>query len=258
MFSRYVAIGDSLTEGLGDTPWPGDVPRGWADRLAQHLTVHAGQPIHYANLAVRGQKAAQVRESQLPAALALEPDLVTVTAGMNDLMRLNVDLAAVAEELDDMARRLRAEDVVTVLVPMPDMTGLLPIGARIKGRVDALNEVLADVASRHGALLAPLPPRQVFGLPEAWSSDRLHLSPLGHTRFALAMLHTLGLPTPSSWDEPLVAAPAPGAARRLAGEVQWWAGFAGPWVGRRLTGRSSGDGRTGKRRELTPWSEKAV
>ena len=82
MFSRYVAIGDSLTEGLGDDPWPGDVPRGWADRVAQHLTDQAGHPVHYANLAVRGQKAAQVRATQLPAALAAGPDLVTVTAGM--------------------------------------------------------------------------------------------------------------------------------------------------------------------------------
>ena len=257
MFSRYVAIGDSLTEGLGDTPWPGGVPRGWADRLAQHLTVQAGHPIHYANLAVRGQKAAQVRESQLPAALAARPDLVTITAGMNDLMRVSVDVEAVGNDLDHMAHRLAEEGVVTVLVPLPDMTGLLPIGARLKGRVDALNSVLADVAARRGALLAPLPTRDVFGHPEAWSSDRLHLSPLGHSRFALGMLHTLGLPTPSPWDEPLVPASPSGSVQRLAGELRWWAGFAGPWVGRRLTGRSSGDGRTGKRLELQPWTTDA-
>lgn len=255
MFNRYVAIGDSLTEGLGDTPWPGDVPRGWADRLAQHLTDHAGHPIEYANLAVRGQKAAQVRDSQLPAALAARPDLVTVTAGMNDLMRVKVDIDAVGRDLDDMARRLEEAKVVTVLVPLPDMTGLLPIGARLKGRVDALNSTLADVAGRRGALLAPLPPRQVFGRPEAWSSDRLHLSPVGHSRFALGMLHTLGLPTPHPWDESLVPGAPIGAVQRTVGELRWWAGFAGPWIGRRLTGRSSGDGRTGKRLELAPWTD---
>lgn len=254
MFSRYVAIGDSLTEGLGDTPWPGDVPRGWADRLAQHLTVQAGGPIHYANLAVRGQKAAQVRESQLPGALAVDPDLVTITAGMNDLMRVNVDIEAVGNDLDHMAHRLADAGVVTVLVPLPDMTGLLPIGARLKGRVDALNSALSDVARRRGVLLAPLPPREVFGQPEAWSSDRLHLSPLGHTRFALAMLHTLGLPTSAAWDEPLAPAPPQSPVHRVVGELRWWAGFGGPWIGRRLRGRSSGDGRTGKRLELTPWT----
>ncbi|KAA1400338.1 SGNH/GDSL hydrolase family protein [Aeromicrobium ginsengisoli] len=254
MFSRYVAIGDSLTEGLGDDPWPDDVPRGWADRLAQHLTDQAGQPVHYANLAVRGQKAAQVRASQLPAALAADPDLVTVTAGMNDLMRPTVDIDAVGDDLDHMARSLTDQGIVTVLVPLPDMTGLLPIGARLKGRVDALNDTLADVAARRGAILAPLPPREVFGQPQAWSSDRLHLSSLGHSRFALAMLHTLGLPTDSAWDEPLVPGPKPPAVRRIVGEVRWWAGFAGPWIGRRLRGRSSGDGRTGKRLTLEPWA----
>ena len=255
MFSRYVAIGDSLTEGLGDTPWPGDVPRGWADRLAQHLTDHAGHPIEYANLAVRGQKAAQVRDTQLPVALAASPDLVTITAGMNDLMRPKVDIDAVGHALDDMAHRLAAAGVVTVLVPLPDMTGLLPIGARIKGRVDALNSTLTEVAGRRGSLLAPLPPRGVFGHPEAWSSDRLHLSSLGHSRFALGMLHTLGLPTASAWDEPLVPGPKPASVQRAVGELRWWAGFAGPWIGRRLTGRSSGDGRTGKRLELEPWTD---
>ena len=255
MFSRYVAIGDSLTEGLGDTPWPGDVPRGWADRLAQHLTDHAGHPIEYANLAVRGQKAAQVRDSQLPAALAARPDLVTITAGMNDLMRVNVDIDAVGVALDDMAHQLAEKDIVTVMVPLPDMTGLLPIGARLKGRVDALNSTLTEVAGRRGALLAPLPPRQVFGHAEAWSSDRLHLSPVGHSRFALGMLHTLGLPTSSPWDEPLAEGLPLGRAERVVGELRWWAGFAGPWIGRRLTGRSSGDGRTGKRLELAPWTD---
>ena len=126
---------------------------------------------------------------------------------------VNVDLDAVGHDLDDMARRLAEEDIVTVLVPLPDMTGLLPIGARLKGRVDAFNSTLADVAGRRGALLAPLPPPQVFGRPEAWSSDRLHLSPLGHSRFALGMLHTLGLPTPSPWDEPLAAGLRAGLCR---------------------------------------------
>ena len=254
MFTRYVAIGDSLTEGLGDTPWPGDVPRGWADRLAQHLSELARGPVDYANLAVRGQKAAEVRETQLPAALAARPDLVTVTAGMNDLMRPKVDLDAVRDELDDIAQRLADEGIVTVMVPLPDMTGLLPIGARLKGRVDAFNSMLEGVARSRGARLAPLPPRSVFGLPEAWSSDRLHLSPLGHQRFALGILHTLDLPTPAVWDEPLVPTPGPGSVQRAIGEVRWWAGFAGPWIGRRLTGRSSGDGRTGKRLELQPWT----
>ena len=95
----------------------------------------------------------------------------------------------------------------------------------------------------------------MFGRPEAWSSDRLHLSPVGHSRFALGMLHTLGLSTPSPWDEPLVPGAPLGSVQRAVGELRWWAGFAGPWIGRRLTGRSSGDGRTGKRLELAPWTD---
>ncbi|CAM4052588.1 SGNH/GDSL hydrolase family protein [Janibacter anophelis] len=83
---RYVAIGDSLTEGIGDDPWPDGTPRGWADRLAEMLAAHHGD-VEYANLAVRGLRAQQVLESQVAPALAMEPDVVTLTAGMNDLLR---------------------------------------------------------------------------------------------------------------------------------------------------------------------------
>ena len=84
-YLRYVAMGDSQTEGVGDGD---DVTglRGWADRLAERLAI--GNPgLQYANLAVRGRLAAQVHTEQLGPALALRPDLATVFAGVNDLLR---------------------------------------------------------------------------------------------------------------------------------------------------------------------------
>lgn len=90
-YVRYVALGDSQTEGVGD----GDDTlglRGWADRLAEQLTtVNPG--LQYANLAVRGRVAGQVRAEQLEPALALRPDLATVVAGVNDLLRPRFDVA---------------------------------------------------------------------------------------------------------------------------------------------------------------------
>ena len=78
-YLRYVALGDSQTEGLGD----GDDTvglRGFADRLAEHLAaVNPG--LRYANLAVRGRVADQVRAEQLGPALALHPALAAVVAG---------------------------------------------------------------------------------------------------------------------------------------------------------------------------------
>ncbi|MFC7641632.1 SGNH/GDSL hydrolase family protein [Streptosporangium lutulentum] len=93
-FTRYVALGDSQTEGLGDGD---DIRgyRGWADRLAEHLA-EADPDLLYANLAVRGRLAAQVHAEQLGPALRLRPDLVTVMAGMNDLVRPGFDATEIA------------------------------------------------------------------------------------------------------------------------------------------------------------------
>ncbi|MBI0296471.1 SGNH/GDSL hydrolase family protein, partial [Streptomyces sp. PRKS01-29] len=112
-YSRYVALGDSQTEGLGD----GDDTtglRGFADRLAEHLAL--GNPhFTYANLAVRGRLAAQVHAEQLAPALALRPDLATVVAGVNDFLRPRFDADHVAPRAARLlagGRRRRCEAVL--------------------------------------------------------------------------------------------------------------------------------------------------
>ena len=80
-FHRYVALGDSFTEGVGD-PDPGrpNGVRGWADRAADVLATQTDD-FGYANLAIRGRKLQAVLAEQIQPALALEPDLVTIYAG---------------------------------------------------------------------------------------------------------------------------------------------------------------------------------
>jgi lysophospholipase L1-like esterase len=80
----FVAIGDSFTEGLNDL-YPGGGFRGWADLVAGALA--AQRPgLRYANLAVRGKLVAQVVSEQLPRAVELAPDLVSLAAGGNDIL----------------------------------------------------------------------------------------------------------------------------------------------------------------------------
>src|SRR5690242_9855961 len=100
-FSRYVAIGDSTTEGLEDPTPDGRGYRGFADRLAHNLARQ--QPaLLYANLGIRGRKMRQIREEQLEPALALEPDLVSIVGGLNDILRPRIDFAQVVGDLDYM------------------------------------------------------------------------------------------------------------------------------------------------------------
>src|SRR5690554_5488949 len=86
-WTRYVALGDSFTEGIGD-PEPGSPGghRGWADRVAEVLSAKTDD-FAYANLAVRGRLLQQILDEQVEPALALRPDLVSISAGGNDIIR---------------------------------------------------------------------------------------------------------------------------------------------------------------------------
>lgn len=243
---RYVAIGDSLSEGVGDTPWPDGTPRGWTDRLAGLLAEHAGS-LTYANLAVRGYKASQVRAVQLDAAVAMAPDVVTITAGMNDILRPRVDFAALEEELVELVKPFEGARVV--FVPIPDIRGVSPAGALINSRRLMLNAIYQELSDRSGVAPMVDTADTVFEDARAWSDDRLHLSPLGHERLALAAADALGVPVEPGWRS-VPAGPAP--ARTIRTELGWWRHYLAPWVARRLRGRSSGDGRVAKRPQLSP------
>ena len=101
----FVALGDSFTEGLDDPRGDQRGYLGWADRFAQLLA--AQQPgLRYANLAVRGKLLGQVADEQVPRAIAMAPDLISLAAGGNDLLRLRSDPDALAQTFDDMVRTM--------------------------------------------------------------------------------------------------------------------------------------------------------
>ncbi|GAA3398408.1 SGNH/GDSL hydrolase family protein [Streptomyces roseoviridis] len=253
MYLRYVALGDSQTEGVGD----GDDARGlrgWADRLAE-LTARSSPGLRYANLAVRGRLAGQVRAEQLGPALALEPDLATVVAGVNDLLRPRFDADEVAGHLEAMFAALTARGARVATLTFPDLTRMIPAARPVAPRISALNDRIRQAARAHGVALVETGRHPVAADARLWSRDRLHAAPLGHARIAAAFAETLGLPgSDDAWTRPLPppAVRPPGGLRAAGAEVAWAAGFLGPWLGRRLRGRSSGDGRTAKRPELLP------
>lgn len=243
---RYVAIGDSLSEGLGDEPWPDGTPRGWADRLAEILAAQHGH-IDYANLAVRGYRASEVRATQLERAIALEPDVLTFTAGMNDILRPRLDRGELLETLVDLVEPFTSRGAQVLVVPIPDVSGINPAGRLLDARRRELNAMYRYLAEHHGMLEPAITTDTVFEDRRAWADDRLHLSSLGHERLAIGAADALGIPAEIEW----MARPDGVPPRRTVGaEVAWFRAYAGPWIGRRLRGGSSGDGRTAKRLEL--------
>lgn len=251
-YLRYVALGDSQTEGLGDGDETAGL-RGWADRLAEHLA-REDSGLTYANLAVRGRLAGQVHAEQLEPALALGPDLATVLAGMNDLLRPRFDADEVAGHLEAMFAALTARGCRVATLTFPDVGRVIPLARPLGSRVTALNGRIREAARRHGVIVAETGSHPVVADPRLWSTDRLHAGPLGHERIAAAVAHALGLPgSDDSWTHALVPAlTVPTGHRAVAAELRWAAAFLGPWLVRRLRGQSSGDGRTAKRPELLP------
>ncbi|MER7912457.1 SGNH/GDSL hydrolase family protein [Streptomyces sp. NPDC096068] len=249
-FLRYVALGDSQTEGVGDGDDTGGL-RGWADRLAELLARDRPGTL-YANLAVRGRLAGQVRAEQLAPALALRPDLATVVAGFNDLLRPRFDPDATVGHLEEMFAALTGQGARVATLTFPDVGRITPLARPLVPRVLAVNARIREASARHGVIVVETGHHPVVTDPRLWSADRLHAGPLGHARIAAAVAQALGLPgADDSWTRPLPP-PAVPLPVGLRAELRWAGDFLGPWLGRRLRGRSSGDDRAAKRPELLP------
>jgi lysophospholipase L1-like esterase len=249
-FARYVAIGDSSTEGLDDPDGRGGY-RGWANRLAAHVAAAQAGGLLYANLAVRGRKTKDVRREQLSPALAMHPDLVTVFSGVNDIARRRCDVKAVARETERMLSAFAATGATVLTITMPDLSAVAPVARLVRDRLLELNDRVRDACTRSGTLCVDLARVPVTGDLRLWSEDRLHANSEGHRRIAAALAHALGLPGyDASWADPLPPAPPASIVARVTDELRWTGEHLVPWLWRHARGASSGDGRTAKRPTL--------
>ncbi len=249
-FRRYVALGDSTTEGLED-PDPAGGFRGWADRLAERLA-RLDPGFLYANLAIRGRKMAQIRAEQLDSAVAMSPDLASIIGGVNDILRPKVDLDAVSGDIEAIVAALRGGGATVLMLTYPDPARIMAFARGASPRVRAYNDALREIAARHEARLMDLGQYGVVD-PRLWHPDRLHANSEGHERIALAAAAALGLPEATdAWRAPLPPAPRESRSARVKREAIWAGRYFAPWVVRRVRGRSSGDGVLPKRPALAP------
>lgn len=252
VWHRYVAMGDSFTEGLDDPDPHGDgVFRGWADLTATELA-HSTPDFQYANLAVRGRLYDAIATEQVEPGLAMKPDLISFAAGGNDVLRKNCDPPALMAKFDVTIGTLCAAGADVLVFRFANVLDRLPGGKLIAPRVHYLNTAVREIADKHGARLVNLWDDEEFLNPAMWSVDRLHMSPFGHQRVAAHVLTALGKEPPAAWWTP-PAIPAQRAwVVKRAQDVHWAGTHLLPWIKRRLTGRSSGDNLTPKRPTLTP------
>jgi lysophospholipase L1-like esterase len=249
-YSSLVAVGDSFTEGMSDL-LPDGSYRGWADLLAGRMAA-VTPGFRYANLAVRGKLIQQIVDEQVDVAAAMQADVITLVGGLNDTLRPKCDMVRVRDLLTEAVERLAPSCRQLVLMRSPGRQG--PVLERFRPRMEELFAVVDELGARHGAVVVDLYGAPSLSDPRLWDVDRLHLTAEGHRRVAEAVWQTLGYdPEDTEWRTPIPATVPPRWVARRVADARFARQHLLPWIGRRLTGRSSGDGLPPKRPHLRPY-----
>ncbi|MFD5434496.1 SGNH/GDSL hydrolase family protein [Kitasatospora sp. NPDC127067] len=231
---RFVALGDSLTEGVGDRV--GEGWRGWAAVLADALAPE-GRAAEFTNLAYSGALTTELTIRQLPRALALRPQLAAVVVGGNDTLRTGFDIRRATLELDATMGELSGHGARLLTACLPDPGSLLrlpaPLARPLARRMRAVNTVVHALTERHRAIHLHLTELPWLAERRLLSVDRLHPSAEGHHLIALRF-HDLLTEAGHPLGPPPAAAPAeapPGPAADL-----WWMATRGTrWLAARST-----------------------
>ncbi|WP_327091170.1 SGNH/GDSL hydrolase family protein [Nonomuraea sp. NBC_01738] len=248
-YRSFVALGDSFTEGMNDPGVDGRF-RGWADRVAERLA--ADEPgFRYANLAIRGKLIDQIIAEQVPNAVEMAPDLVSLCAGGNDLLRPGSDPDQMAKKLAGAVRELRATGADVILFTGVDPRDT-PLMRRMRGKFAVFYLHVRSISDLYGCRLVDQWSMQGIRDWRAWSEDRLHMNADGHRLVAARVLDVLGVPFEESWHKVWPERSVDPRAKRRE-DAAWIREHLVPWMARRLRGTSSGDGLEAKRPDLRPW-----
>lgn len=254
-YTRFIACGDSFTEGMSDEIVDGQY-RGWADRIAD-VMAHQSAEFTYANFAIRGKLIHQVAADQVPVALAYvtgPQTLFSFHAGANDVLRPNYKPETALPLYAQTVRKIADSGATVLLFTVLERTDREGKTADLwAARFGEFNKNVRAVAEEVGAIVADANEEGLLSDRRFLADDRLHLNEIGHDRVAQGILEKLGLPYAMSWREPLPRLEKLSQPKRYKSNLKWLLTFFIPWIWRRLRGRSSGDGRSGKHSFPVSW-----
>jgi lysophospholipase L1-like esterase len=188
-WSTYVAIGDSLTAGRGDEGRDGR-PIGWAQRLADILSVRTTERCSFANLAVDGATVHDVLSKQLPGVAARKPDLVSVTVGINDIRRREFDELSFKADLGQLFEALAATQATLLTCTLPDLTAIMSMSQElhevVRERMRLASDIIREQAESYGAVCLDAWSLPGVTDPDLYGPDRLHPNSRGHQFIAAA------------------------------------------------------------------------
>jgi lysophospholipase L1-like esterase len=251
-FTRFIALGDSFTEGMCDEIVDGNY-RGWADRVADVLALEAKE-FTYANLAIRGKLIKQVGDEQVSKAIQFvtgKETLISFHAGANDVLRPNYISENIFSYYNEAIRKLAASGATLILFTVLERTGNTgKVADMWAERFSKFNENVRKMAREVGAIVIDANGEKFLADRRFLAFDRLHLNSIGQNRVAQGVLELLGLPFDPSWRSPLPPTRKKpylvDLITKVAINTLWFFTFALPWIWRRIRGKSSGDGRSAK------------
>ncbi len=218
----FVSLGDSFAsgEGVGLRTLPNWT---WGGLVAHSAGAR------FVALARGGAPAGAVLRDQVPMALALDPDVVCVCVGLNDLFRSGGGRGDTAAGVTRLLQQLRDAGIVVAAGRLHDPTRLVRFPVRlervVRAHVAAINAALDDLAARDpGVVLVDM--AVLLDRPECWAVDRVHPSNYGHRVLAAEAARRLTLPH-------VKVGPAP-AAPSTAASWRWFARHGLPWFAQRL------------------------
>jgi lysophospholipase L1-like esterase len=237
-YNRFIALGDSMTEGMQDEVINGKY-RGWADRVADVMAENY-ENFTYANLAIRGKLVGQVHDEQVPIALGLAngpSTIVSFHAGANDVIRPKYDPEKTMKTYNSAVDTLIKGGVSLMLFCVLEDSGKKNKTAQIwQERFAIFNENVRRKANDVGAILFD-PNQDNFWRDSRFiHEDRLHL------------------PHDSDWRTPLPPETPKSIIEKTQVNLNWFGAYAVPWMVRRARRRSSGDGRSAKYPAPITWN----
>jgi lysophospholipase L1-like esterase len=188
-WSTYVAMGDSITAGRGDEGRDGR-PVGWAQRLADILTVRTTVRCSLTNLAVDDATVRQVLSKQLPAVAARRPDLVSVTVGMNDIRVRGFDELSFKADLGQLFEALAATQATLLTCTLPDLTLVMSLSPELhevaRERMRLASDIIREQAESYGAVCLDVWSLPGMADPDLYGPDGMHPNHKGHQFIAAA------------------------------------------------------------------------
>ena len=183
MWKRFVAIGDSFTEGIGDEV-EGIALKSWVDHFVQ-LCVN---DIEYANFAKRGLVTQEIRSQQLEKALTFNADLVSLIAGANDVLKGRWNHNAYKNDMEFMINTLSKTGADIMIANLPDFTVRLPFASEkkqiIKEQLLEANDVIRSLSREYKLHNVDFWSHPLVNDNTLWSKDLIHPNSKGYVKVA--------------------------------------------------------------------------